>query len=291
MKRPSGTDQPDLMSVDEVSERLGVPTATLLSWGRRHGLALGHPIGGSQRYSPQDLVALEHIRDQDATARPIAAAAALVNARLSAIPTELCAALLGATNQLDATTVVEVLDRSAWLIGIPATIDDVVLPAFREIGNLWSRGACNIAQEQLATATIQGWLHTQSQTARPPAPTPVVVLSAGPSEQHTLGLTAFGVLLAHHGLACLDLGARTPATTLQATVRDAEASAVVLTAQLNANRPATVAALRKLRDTSAVLYYAGAAFRTLSSRRGVPGTYLGGNLTNAAAHLATQLTP
>ena len=56
-------------------------------------------------------------------------------------------------------------------------------------------------------------------------------------------------------------------------------SAVVLTAQLNANRPATVAALRKLRDTSAVLYYAGAAFRTLSSRRGVPGTYLGGNLT------------
>jgi MerR family transcriptional regulator, light-induced transcriptional regulator len=279
------------MSVDEVSERLGVPTATILSWGRRHGLVLGHPISVSRRYSPHDLVALEQLRDRVATARTATAAAALVDARLSAVPTELCGALLGAAHQLDATTVVEVLDRSARLIGVPATIDDVVLPAFREIGNLWSRGACNIPQEQLATATIQGWLQTQSQRARPPAPTPVVVLSGGPSEQHTLGLAAFGVLLAHHGLACLDLGARTPATTLQAAVRNAEASAVVLTAQLTANRPATVAALRKLRDTSAALYYAGAGFRALSSRRGVPGTYLGGSLTNAAAHLATQLTP
>lgn len=280
------------MSLDQASERLAVTTATLLSWEHRHGLVLGHSTdGGPRRYSPDDLAVLERIRDRAATARTTATAAALVNARLTATPTQLCTALLAATHHLDATTILEVLERSTWLHGIPVTIDDVVLPTLREIGNLWSRGACDVAQENLATTTIQSWLHTQSQAGTPPAPSPVVVLSCGPTEQHTLGLAALAVLLAHHGLACLNLGALTPATSLRMTIHNADASAVVLTAHLDANRPATVAALRKLKDTGADLYYAGAAFRTLPSRRSVPGSYLGGSLTNAATHLAAQLKP
>jgi methanogenic corrinoid protein MtbC1 len=286
------SDQPDGMSLDQVSERLSVTTATLLTWERHHGLALGQSTDGRpRRYSPDDLAVLTRVRDQAVTARASAAAAAMVHARLTATPTQLCTALLAATHRLDVATILEVLDCSAWLRGIPATIDDVVLPALREIGNLWSRGACDVAQENLATTTVQSWLHTQSQALPPPAAAPLVVLSCGPTEQHTLGLTALAVLLAHHGLAHLDLGARTPATSLRSTIHNAGASAVVLTAHISANRSATVTTLRKLGDTGADLYYAGAAFRTLPSRRGVPGTYLGGSLTNAATHLATRLKP
>lgn len=210
----------------------------------------------------------------------------MVGAGLTATPTQLCMDFLAATHHLDATRMIDVLGRCVWLHGTPTTIDDVVMPALREIGNRWSRGECDVAQERLATTTIQNWLHTQSQTARPPAHAAVVVLSCGPSEQHSLGLSALAVLLVHHGLAYINLGVHTPAIALPTAIHNAQASAVVLTAQLQVNRPATIAALRTVEETSAVLYYAGAAFRTLASRRGVPGTYLGSSLTNAAAQLA-----
>ena len=281
-----GSDHSHSASADEAGRRLGVPTTTVLSWERHHGLDLDHSIDGSQRR--QSLADLEPMRDQVVAARTTVTAAAMVNARLTATPTQLCGALLAATHHLDAIKIIEVLSRSKWLHGVPATIDDVVLPALREIGNRWSRGGCDVAQEHLATTTIENWLHSQSQAARPLSPAAVVVLSCGPTEQHTLGLAALAVLLAHHGLASINLGARTPATTLRTAIHDAQASAMVLTSHMNANRRATVAALRTAKDTSAVLYYAGAAFRTSASRRGVPGTYLGGSLTNAATQLATQ---
>jgi len=41
-------------------------------------------------------------------------------------------------------------------------------------------------------------------------------------------------------------------------------------------------------STPAEVYYAGSAFRTHGSRRGVPGTYLGSQLTQAAKQVARR---
>lgn len=284
--------QSDSWPADVASEQLGVSTVINNPVEANHVLSLDHLIHGSHRaYTQADLDALNEIRDQVVTGRTTASAAAMVNAGLTPTPAQLCLDLLAATQDLDATKIAEVLSHSVWLHGPPATIEDVVMPALREIGSRWSRGECDVAHERLATTTIEYWLQIRCQTARPPAHTAVVVLSCGPSEEHTLGLAALAALLMHHGVASVNLGARTPANTLRTATHHAKASAVVLTAQLNVNRPATVAALRTVQDTSTDLYYAGAAFRTLASRRGVPGTYLGGSLTNAATHLATRLKP
>lgn len=229
------------------------------------------------------------MRDAIAEGRTGAEAAALINAALDASPDELAAALLRAADHLDAAGVVEVLDRGFWLHGLAATVDDILLPALREIGSRWVKREWDVAQEHLASTTIQGWLraHQQRET-RLLSTGPVVVLACGPEEQHTLALDAFAALLAHEGLTSLDLGAQTPAASLEATVTRVDPAAVVVSCQMIGGRAATVAALQALTDTVSRLYYAGAAFSTQATRQAVPGTYLGTSLGAAAALLAAQ---
>ena len=97
------------------------------------------------------------------------------------------------------------------------------------------------------------------------------------------------MLLRHQRFNCRNLGAQTPAASLRVAADQCSAAAVVLVSQVGRNRAAAVAALRAVSDSGAALFYAGAAFRSITSRRGLPGHYLGGNLSQAAGHIATQL--
>jgi methanogenic corrinoid protein MtbC1 len=247
---------------------------------------------GERRYSEVDLAALRRMRDAITAGLTCAEAAALVNADLDATPDELATAFLRAADALDSAGVVEVLDRGFWLHGLATTVDDVLLPALREIGSRWVKREWDVAQEHLASTTVQGWLraHQQRET-RLLSAGPVVVLACGPEEQHTLALDAFAALLAQEGLTSLDLGAQTPAASLEATVTRLDPAAVVVSCQMIGGRAATVAALQALTGTVSRLYYAGAAFSTQATRQAVPGTYLGSSLGAAATLLAAQTAP
>ncbi len=54
-------------------------------------------------------------------------------------------------------------------MGLAACIDEVLLPAMRQIGVWWAVGHCDIVQERLATEAIRTWLDRRSALA--PAPT------------------------------------------------------------------------------------------------------------------------
>jgi methanogenic corrinoid protein MtbC1 len=280
-----------MLPLGGVSELVGVPAATIRSWEQRDGLAVGRLNTHSERrYSDVDLAALRRMRDEIAAGRTSAEAAALVNAALSASVTELCSALLLAVHRYDPASVVEVLDRGLGLHGLGSTVDDVLFPALREVGNRWAQRTSDVAQEHLASTTIQGWLRAQHQRqTRMLPPGSVVVLGCGPEEHHTLGLDALAALLAQEGLTSLNLGADTPAASLKLAVELVKPSAVVVACHTVSGRASTNNALRALSETAPHLYYAGAAFRTQASRQTVPGTYLGSNLTRAASLLATQV--
>lgn len=280
-----------MLPIGGASELVGVPAATIQAWVERDGLAVGRLNPHSERrYSDVDLAALRRMRDEIAAGRPSAEAAALVNATLTATVTELCLALLHAVHRYDPAGVVEVLDRSLALQGLGCTVDDVLFPALREIGNRWAQRKSDVAQEHLASTTIQGWLRAQHQRqTRMLPPGWVVVLGCGPEEQHTLGLDALAALLAQEGLTSLNLGANTPALSLKLTVEVVKPSAVVVACHTVSGRASTNNALHALHGTSSHLYYAGAAFRTQASRQTVPGTYLGSSLARAASLLATQV--
>jgi DNA-binding transcriptional MerR regulator len=275
------------LSIGEVSLQLGVPAPTIRSWERRHGLsATARDEHGHRRYTVDDVAVLRRMRDQRSTGMRVSEAAALAQAPSSL---ELCKQVLAGTHHLDGDEISAVLDVSLRAHGLPVTLDEVLLPSMREVGAQWSRGRCDVAHEHLATTAVLAWLARRAAEAPPSLPGRPIVLSAGPQDQHTIALEAVTVLLRHHLFDCRNLGAQTPAASLRFAVQQSSASAVVVASQLVKNRPAAVAALQAVRDTGAVLFYAGAAFRSARSRHGLPGHHLGGSLSQAADRISTHL--
>jgi DNA-binding transcriptional MerR regulator/methylmalonyl-CoA mutase cobalamin-binding subunit len=286
----------DALTIQQVSQLLGVPAPTIRSWERRYGLAqAGRTAAGHRRYNPEQVQALRRMRD--AINRGQSAGGAATLAKTASMRTRaaqpLIEALLDASRQLEPDQITSTLDAARGQLGLDATIDDVLMPAMRQIGQDWQTGRRDVAHEHLTTETTRVWL---GQIPGSPALSDrrPVILACGPDDNHTLGLEAIGALLRQRGWDCRLLGARVPATSLAAAVQQLTPAAVVLVSHLSTGRRSAVDALKTAAETlptaqsrQARLFYAGNAFATTSTRHGVPGTYLGDNLSQAADLITT----
>ena len=285
----------DGLSIQAVSERLGVPAPTLRSWERRYGVPdTPRSPGGHRRYSAEALHQLRLMRDEVALGRRAADAARAVREMVD--PTNSAAAriseFLSASEAMDPEGLRAVLDQAREELGLAATLDDVLMPAMRQIGHWWQTGRCDIGLEHLTTEVVRGWISRVGAFAPRPESGRPVLLACGPRDQHTLGLEALAALLAEQRRPCRVLGARTPQSTLVTAVAATGAAALVLVSHLPTHRRVSVEALRAVAQTRCQVFYAGNAFVFPAARRGVPGTYLGETLTGAAEILgAPQAAP
>ena len=285
---PRGTGR----AIREVSALLGVPAPTLRSWELRYGLpSTGRSAGGHRRYSDDAVHELRLMRDQVARGLKASEAARAVRALLDPEDPRLVRVqhLLAASQALDPARIRAVLDLALEELGLPETVDHVLLPAMRQVGSYWEAGRCDVAQEHLTTETARGWLSRVSSLAPPPGADRPILLACGPRDLHTLGLEALAALLVHRRQGCRVLGARTPAGTLATAVRATDAAAVVVVSHLSTQRRPAVEALRAAAETGVPVFYAGNAFVLPAGRSGVPGTYLGERLAGAAELLGDQV--
>ena len=284
-----GRENPVGLTIEQVSRMLGVPVPTIRSWERRHQVpVVNRTPGGHRRYSSEQLDALRRMRDLVAQGLRPVDAAARVKAEDATSPDSLIEALLQASQEFKPDTIGEILDAAQQAFGLGRAVDDVLLPALRQIGQRWQSGEADVSHEHLATNAVRGWLSKINQP-RPPRQLRPIVLCCGPRDDHTLGLEALSALLAERGFDCLLLGARTPAESLARAVRDTAAAAVILVCHLPAGRQAAVDALRSAELNQTSIYYAGGAFTSHQARHGVPGHHLGDNLTDAADSIAHAL--
>jgi methanogenic corrinoid protein MtbC1 len=175
------------------------------------------------------------------------------------------------------------LDAAAERLGVEDTIRRVILPAMREIGSRWKAGRCDVGREHLATEGVRSWLARQASLAPTPFRPHPIVLACGPQDLHTIGLEAFALILARRGWPCRVLGARTPTDALVSTVQEVGAVGAVVTAQRAVTRTSAAAAVQAADALPGVrAFYAGDAFVAPASRKGLPGTYLGEDLVQAA---------
>lgn len=174
-------------------------------------------------------------------------------------------------------------------LGLGGALDEVMMPAMRQVGSWWATGRCDVAQEHLTTEVARGWL--ARLTALAPAPTNErpVILACGPRDLHTLGLEGLAALLAHHRIGCRVLGARTPHRTVVTAIRATDGAAVVVVSHLTTQRRAAVDALSAAAATGCQVFYAGNAFLFSGGRNEVPGIYLGENLSTASGLLQQSL--
>jgi methanogenic corrinoid protein MtbC1 len=204
---------------------------------------------------------------------------------------ELINQILAAAERLDAASIRGVLDQATGTLGLAACIDDVLLPAMRQIGVWWAVGHCDVVQERMATEAVRAWLDRRSAFA--PAPTRLrpILLACGPSDMHTIGLEATAVLLRYQGWPCRVLGARTSTATIATAARATAVAGVVVVCHLATGRLRAVESIRAVHDLGIEVFFAGNAFATPRSRRGVPGRYLGLGIEAACRELTRALAP
>jgi excisionase family DNA binding protein len=282
------TDRPGL-SIREAAELLGVPAPTIRSWERRYRLLGPRTSGGHRRYGEPDLRLIARLRDEIAGGLPAAEAAALAKASAAVRPDLLIDAIVTAAADLDPGTIIAVADRSARLLDVDRTVEEVLLPALRAIGQAWATGGCGVAHEHEATSALTGWLHSRRHTITAAASRGPVLLGCGPDELHTVGLEALALLLTSRGIACHVLGAQTPADALVSAVGQLGPEAVVVSAQLRANRRSALQAIRAAAGTGCRTYYGGAAFDEAGAVAAVAATYLGASVRTAAARIDRDL--
>lgn len=270
------------LSMQEASQALNVPAPTIRSWERRYGVPVAdRSRGGHRRYTGDQLDRLRLMRDLIAQGRRPVDAATQVKAGLPTSPGPLVEAFLQGACELAPDSIGHVLEVARANLGLDRTVDEVLLPAMRRVGEWWHAGRIDVAHEHLATHATRAWLATLAPTDQL-RPEPPIILGCGPSDHHTLALEAMAALLRSRHWDCRLLGARTPVESLRRAVRETDAAAVVLVCHLAAGRAAAVEALRRVERPGTQLFYAGGSFATRGARRRVPGRYLGTHLARAA---------
>ena len=280
--------------IKDVAQILGVPMPTLRSWELRYGIpALSRGPGQHRRYLPDEVNALRLMRDEIARGQQAGIAAQSVRRLLGGQgpAQDLIHQILGAAERLDAASIRARLDEATATLGLAACIDDVLLPAMRQIGTWWAVGRCDVVQERMATEAVLAWLDRRGAFAPAPTRPRPILLACGPSDLHTIGLESTAVLLRYQGWPCRVLGARTPTVTIATAARATPVAGVIVVSHLATGRLRAVESIRAINDVGIDVFYAGNAFFTPRSRRGVPGRYLGVGIDDACAQLTRALTP
>ncbi|MCW2785270.1 MAG: hypothetical protein JWP74_1787 [Marmoricola sp.] len=281
------------MAIKEAGELLRVPAPTLRSWERRYGLpTTARSVGGHRRYSFAALNQLRLMRDEIAIGRPAADSARWVRGLLDeANPARgRIDTIMTASTAMDSGAILGLLEQARIDLGLAGAIDDVLLPSLRQIGSWWETGLCGVDQEHFTTEVVRGWLAKMVTLAPPSTSESWVLLAVGPRDLHTLGIECLAALLVHEGTGCRILGPRTPQRVLTAAIAATAPAAVVVVSHLTTHRRAAVESLHAVAETGSTTFYAGNAFMFESSRKHVPGTYLGESITGASQTVRAALS-
>lgn len=277
------------LAISAVSDMLGIPVPTIRSWERRYGFpSPSRTRGKHRRYTAAEIEQLRALRDAIAHGLTAREAATMLRDGATDVGTRRpqIDELLRAAIDLDPNAARAVLDGVTESLGVETAVVDVALPALQEVGNRWKAGTCDVANEHLMTQAVRSWLARLLTLSPPPARPAPVVLACGPKELHSAGLEAFGVILARRGWSVTLLGALTPTDSLVKAVTQTRAPAAVVVAQRSVNRRSTLESIEAIDRVLGVrAFYAGGAFASPASRRGVPGTYLGTDLLQAAGDI------
>ena len=282
------------LQISAVSTVLGIPIPTIRSWERRYGFpAPARTQGKHRRYSLEEVELLRALRDEITHGHPAAEAVRIVTDRASgagAERTSFIDAFVTAAMRMDQEGLRRRLDDATERLGIDAAVGTVALPGMRELGARWAAGTCDVSQEHLATEAVHAWLARLSAMTPPAMRRETIVLACGPKDLHSLGIEAFGLLLARRGWTVRTLGALTPASSLAHAIRTTSAVGAVVTSQRSVTRRAAIEAIEAAHAVpGTTAFYAGDAFASSSARRSVPGVYLGADVVEAVAVLERSL--
>lgn len=308
-------DEP-IYNMKAVTQRTGIPAATLRAWERRYHALDPRRSGGNYRlYSERDVAVLlwlqaqldaglsisravallERLREQEAAAPAWTAAdtarLAVADTNRAANWERLLAALHGALTQLDEQQAGAVLAEAFALYNVEDTCVQLIVPVLVQLGEDWHAQRISVAQEHFATSYLMGRLLALFNSARV-GHGPLILAGCAPGEQHEIGALMLALLLRRAGHHVRYLGANLPLADLVAAIKQLHPRVVALSAVLPQSAIALAPLMTTLQEAGATthLILGGSAFRqpeVLSLFAG--NVTIGGDLREAVATIERLL--
>jgi DNA-binding transcriptional MerR regulator len=243
-----------------VARRVGVTELTLRAWERRYAAVAPARSDGRQRlFSDADIERLTLLRALTREGTPISVLAALATPelrrmapgvaveRVVARDAQRAAPALSrdlaictrAVAALDTDRLHRVLMRLVLERGPLAFLEEVACPLCGWIGDEWSLGRLNEAQEHSASDVLRRVFYFMLQTLQRERRERHVVLATLAGERHEFGAMMAGIVAAYDGWSYHYLGPDLPAASIAAAVKrvDARLLAVSIVAPLVSTRP------------------------------------------------------
>jgi MerR family transcriptional regulator, light-induced transcriptional regulator len=270
------------LNIAALAQRTGVAPDTLRKWEQRYRiLQPTRTAGGQRRYSERDVQRVEWLRARLDEGYRIGEAATLLGT-VGVAPVRSARdhlkAVLGALDAGDTDQIGLRLDQAFALFGVNETLDGVVRPLLREIGDRWENGEISVAEEHLVSEAVRSRLgHLLADAGG--GVRGVAVLTCAPGERHELGLMMASIAMRGDGWKIVYLGADTPLRDAIALAEKLSARVLGISLSLADRADALEKSLRRTPDDLSIVLGGPAASRALAKRVGA--VYAGAELTDA----------
>ncbi|HEY3341854.1 MAG TPA: cobalamin-dependent protein [Anaerolineae bacterium] len=289
-----------IYNMKAVTQRTGIPAATLRAWERRyHALAPRRSNGNYRLYSERDIAILgwlqaqldaglsisravtllEHLRENDLAATlpayPAISNSHAENTQPALHPAtssvanwdQLQTALLNALLSMDEHRAGEVLAEAFALYTVEDLCSNLIAPVLVRIGEAWSTQVISVAQEHFSSAYLVARLMTLFNSAHLGSG-PAILVSCAPGERHELGALMLALLLRRAGHNVCYLGADLPLADLIKVIREQHPRMVAISAVMPQSLAhlETLAQLLQVSELRTRLVFGGQAFGSPEAR-------------------------
>jgi DNA-binding transcriptional MerR regulator/methylmalonyl-CoA mutase cobalamin-binding subunit len=294
-----------------VAERTGLSADVLRVWERRYGAVVPkRGPKGRRQYTDADIERLRLLRRASAGGRSIGEVAGLGAEALAALVRDdeteqrlprmgtaaeraeeasLLEQSFGAVSDQAPERLEAVLRRSLAALGLGRSLEGVVAPLLRRIGEAWHAGRLGPGHEHVASGVTRRVLERSIGDLPPGSDAPVLLLATPAGDRHELGLLLVAGAAALEGWRSVVLGCDLPASEIGGAARRLGPRAVAISA-VQASDLERVArefeAVRRLVPPELPILAGGAAAERLGGRLSTTGVRVIGGLGELRAVLA-----
>ena len=289
-------DHNSLYTIRYVSQRTGLSSHVIRAWEKRYEAVVPHRSPKNRRlYSEEDVQRLQLLKSATDAGHSISQVAPLDSKELwnltqrgatltsrkpknnaSSLQTsakktqpiqqsaknDLCKKCLAAVLNLDPDGLERSYDQAAIDLTRPVLLKEIIVPLFREIGELWQKGALKIVNEHMATTVTRTFLLNMLRATETTDPAPSIVIATTVGQWHDVGALTVALTAAENGWHPVYYGPNLPAEEIATVVKQSGARAVAISVTHLLNQHPLVEELRKLRrylDRDVALFVGGRA--------------------------------
>lgn len=289
-------DYNSIYTIRYVSQRTGLSSHVIRAWEKRYKAVVPHRSPKNRRlYSEEDVQRLELLKSATDAGHSISQVAQLDSKELlnltqrgtnlasrkskdntpslqssaknaqsiqQSVKNDHCKKCLAAVLNLDPEGLERSYDQAAIDLTRPALLREIIVPLFREIGELWQKGSLKIVNEHMATSVTRTFLLNMLRATETTDPAPAIVVATTVGQYHDVGALTVALTAAENGWHPVYYGPNLPAEEIATCVKQSGARAVAVSVTHLLNQHPLVEELRKLRrylDRDVALFVGGRA--------------------------------